>query len=92
MLQLFIYLIAPLINQVKESDLVNNGLESGMKMWQAFWDIRTPNIPCFSAHCKPKPKSIWYNLKRLSQGNFKSIFFFNINSVFYILNNRRFNC
>lgn len=68
MFQLFIYLIAPLINQVKESDLMSNGLDSGLKMWQAFWDSRTPNIACFSAHCKPKPKSVWYNLKRLSQG------------------------
>ncbi|XP_025208646.1 protein unc-80 homolog isoform X2 [Melanaphis sacchari] len=69
---LFIYLIAPLINQVKESDLITNGLESGLKMWQAFWDNRTPNIACFSAHCKPKPKSLWYNLKRLSQEKLKN--------------------
>ncbi|VVC45096.1 Hypothetical protein CINCED_3A015660 [Cinara cedri] len=68
---LFVYLIAPLINQVKESDLINNGLEDGLQMWQAFWDNRTPNIPCFSAHCKPKPKSLWYNLKRLSQEKLK---------------------
>jgi len=65
--------MAPLINQVKESDLITNGLESGLKMWQAFWDNRTPNIACFSAHCKPKPKSVWYNLKRLSQGIFMYI-------------------
>uniref|UniRef100_A0A2S2Q2N9 Protein unc-80 n=1 Tax=Sipha flava TaxID=143950 RepID=A0A2S2Q2N9_9HEMI len=69
---LFVYLIAPLINQVKESDLISNGLESGMKMWQAFWDNRTPSIACFSAHCKPKPKSLWYNLKRLSQEKLRS--------------------
>lgn len=66
---MFIYLLAPLFNQVKESDLLSNGLESGLKMWQSFWDNRTPSIACFSAHCKPKPKSLWYNLKRLSQGS-----------------------
>lgn len=77
-------MIAPLINQVKESDLISNGLESGLKMWQAFWDNRTPSIACFSAHCKPKPKSVWYNLKRLSQGNLKCILFLIFKNVIFI--------
>ncbi|XP_050528266.1 protein unc-80 homolog isoform X3 [Daktulosphaira vitifoliae] len=69
---LFVYLFAPLVNQMKESDLLNNGLEGGLKLWQALWESRAPNNACFTAHCKPKPKSIWYNLKQLSQDKFRN--------------------
>ena len=27
-------------------------------MWQALWDYKHPDIPCFTAHVKPKPRML----------------------------------
>ncbi|CAG9815245.1 unnamed protein product, partial [Phaedon cochleariae] len=53
---LFIYLFAPICNNLKESDFQNFRLENGLKIWQAMWEFRHPDAPCFVTHCKPKPK------------------------------------
>ncbi|KAI5727429.1 hypothetical protein M8J77_002234 [Diaphorina citri] len=56
---LFIYMFAPLCHHIKESDLQTFRLENGLKIWQALWDYRHPEAPCFTAPCKPKPKVVW---------------------------------
>ncbi|XP_049820027.1 protein unc-80 homolog [Aethina tumida] len=54
---LFIYLFAPICHSLKESDFSSNfRLENGLKIWQAMWEFRHPDSPCFTNHCKPKPK------------------------------------
>ncbi|KAG5895326.1 hypothetical protein JTB14_000598 [Gonioctena quinquepunctata] len=55
-LTLFIYLFAPICHNLKESDFQNFRLENGLKIWQAMWEFRHPDAPCFVTHCKPKPK------------------------------------
>lgn len=57
-LQLFIYLFAPVSHLLKESDFQNFRLENGLKVWQAMWEFRHPESPCFTTHCKPKPKHL----------------------------------
>ncbi|XP_033107479.1 protein unc-80 homolog isoform X2 [Anneissia japonica] len=52
-LQLFVYMFAPLIYSVKESDLTFR-LANGLRLWQPLWDHRQPDIPSFSALVKPK--------------------------------------
>ncbi|KAH1025785.1 hypothetical protein HUJ05_010443 [Dendroctonus ponderosae] len=53
---LFVYLFAPLCNNLKESDFQNFRLENGLKIWQPMWEFRHPEASCFISHCKPKPK------------------------------------
>lgn len=50
------YLFAPICHNLKESDFQNFRLENGLKIWQAMWEFRHPEAPCFSTLCKPKPK------------------------------------
>lgn len=39
-IQLFVYLITPLAEMVSEEDIAGNiRLESGMKIWQALWQV-----------------------------------------------------
>ncbi|KAL0832090.1 hypothetical protein ABMA28_001576 [Loxostege sticticalis] len=56
---LFVFLFAPISQHLKESDFTNNyRLENGLKMWQAIWEFRHPDAPCFSTLVKPKPKPL----------------------------------
>ena len=59
MLQLFVYLFAPISHHLKESDFTNNyRLENGLKLWQAMWEFRHPDAACFTTLVKPKPKPL----------------------------------
>ncbi|CAR64667.2 Protein unc-80 [Caenorhabditis elegans] len=54
-IQLFIYLIAPLADVISEEEVVDNiRLESGLKVWQAIWQFRQPDVWCFSAPVKQR--------------------------------------
>ncbi|KAK6016772.1 hypothetical protein OSTOST_17740, partial [Ostertagia ostertagi] len=54
-IQLFVYLIAPLADMVSEEDIASNiRLESGLKIWQALWQYRQPDVWCFTAPVKPR--------------------------------------
>uniref|UniRef100_W5KQ91 Unc-80 homolog, NALCN channel complex subunit n=1 Tax=Astyanax mexicanus TaxID=7994 RepID=W5KQ91_ASTMX len=50
--ELFVFLFAPLINRIKESDLTFR-LASGLVIWQPMWEHRQPDVPAFSALIKP---------------------------------------
>ncbi|CAD6199379.1 unnamed protein product [Caenorhabditis auriculariae] len=53
--QLFVYLIAPLAEVITEEEVAQNiRLESGLKIWQAFWQFRQPDVWCFSAPVKQR--------------------------------------
>ncbi|XP_071950483.1 protein unc-80 homolog isoform X2 [Antedon mediterranea] len=52
-LQLFVYMFAPLIYSVKESDLTFR-LANGLRLWQPLWEHRQPDILSFMAVVKPK--------------------------------------
>ncbi|XP_065170367.1 protein unc-80 homolog isoform X8 [Atheta coriaria] len=69
---LFVYLFAPICQSLKESDFQNFRLENGLKIWQAMWDFRHPDAPCFTTHCKPKPKLL--NSKNGKKNQFGDIF------------------
>ncbi|XP_055382818.1 protein unc-80 homolog isoform X2 [Condylostylus longicornis] len=53
---LFVYLFAPIIHHLKESDFQNFRLENGIKLWQGMWEHRCPGAPCFGAAVKPKAR------------------------------------
>ena len=55
-LQLFVFLFAPIVDRVKEGDLCFR-LEGGKRLWRPLWNFEQPNIPCFAALVKPR-KSI----------------------------------
>uniref|UniRef100_A0A672M4W4 Unc-80 homolog, NALCN channel complex subunit n=1 Tax=Sinocyclocheilus grahami TaxID=75366 RepID=A0A672M4W4_SINGR len=50
--ELFVFLFAPLINRIKESDLTFR-LAGGLVIWQPMWEHRQPDVPAFSALVKP---------------------------------------
>uniref|UniRef100_A0A8D3E268 Unc-80 homolog (C. elegans) n=1 Tax=Scophthalmus maximus TaxID=52904 RepID=A0A8D3E268_SCOMX len=50
--ELFVFLFAPLIHRIKESDLTFR-LASGLVIWQPMWEHRQPDIPAFAALIKP---------------------------------------
>uniref|UniRef100_A0A3Q1GA76 Unc-80 homolog (C. elegans) n=1 Tax=Acanthochromis polyacanthus TaxID=80966 RepID=A0A3Q1GA76_9TELE len=50
--ELFVFLFAPLIHRIKESDLTFR-LASGLVIWQPMWEHRQPDIPAFTALIKP---------------------------------------
>uniref|UniRef100_A0AAZ3PZM6 Unc-80 homolog (C. elegans) n=1 Tax=Oncorhynchus tshawytscha TaxID=74940 RepID=A0AAZ3PZM6_ONCTS len=50
--ELFVFLFAPLIHRIKESDLTFR-LASGLIIWQPMWEHRQPDVPAFSALIKP---------------------------------------
>ncbi|XP_049834730.1 protein unc-80 homolog isoform X4 [Schistocerca gregaria] len=71
---LFVYLFAPICHNLKESDFQNFRLENGLKMWQALWDYQHPDTACFTAHVKPKPRSLWAKMVRGPQPQFGDVF------------------
>lgn len=67
---LFVFLFAPLSHHLKESDFTNNyRLENGLKMWQAMWEFRHPDAPCFTTLVKPKPKPLGGKLSKEETNN-----------------------
>uniref|UniRef100_A0A8C4QH78 Cation channel complex component UNC80 N-terminal domain-containing protein n=1 Tax=Eptatretus burgeri TaxID=7764 RepID=A0A8C4QH78_EPTBU len=46
--ELFVYLLAPLINRIRESDLTFR-LAGGMAIWQPLWEHLQPEVPAFTA-------------------------------------------
>ncbi|KAK6643812.1 hypothetical protein RUM43_000075 [Polyplax serrata] len=71
---LFIYLFAPIYHHLKESDFQTYRLENGLKMWQALWDYRHPDTPCFTAHVKPKPRMLSNRFAKGSHLQFGDVF------------------
>lgn len=58
-IQMFVYLIAPLCHVVKEEEIEGHiRLESGLRLWQAFWQFRQPDIICFSAPVKQRKNQL----------------------------------
>ncbi|CAG7787075.1 unnamed protein product [Allacma fusca] len=51
---LFVYLFAPLCNQLKPSDFNNFRLENGYRIWPAMWSYKSPDPLCFTCPVKPK--------------------------------------
>ena len=67
-LQLFVYLFAPLSNHLKDIDFKTNlRLENGVKIWAPMSEFRHPNAPCFTAHCRPKPRALWTRSNKVTQ-------------------------
>ncbi|XP_072902899.1 protein unc-80 homolog isoform X3 [Hemitrygon akajei] len=50
--ELFVFLFAPLVHRIKESDLVFR-LASGLVIWQPMWEHKHPEAPAFTALVKP---------------------------------------
>lgn len=61
-LQLFVYLFAPIVHHLKESDFQNYRLENGIKLWHGMWEYTAPGAPCFTAAVKPKARQLLNSL------------------------------
>lgn len=57
--QLFVYMLAPVLHRIKESELQSYRLENGLKLWRALWEYRHPDAPCFTTYCKLNPNRVW---------------------------------
>lgn len=62
-ISLFVYLFAPIVHHLKESDFQNYRLENGIKLWHGMWEFSAPQgSPCFTAAVKPKARQILNSL------------------------------
>ena len=51
-IQLFVYLMAPLLSSMREQDFQTLKLENGLRLWQQLWGFRQPDVPCFATPVK----------------------------------------
>ncbi len=51
-IQLFVYLFAPIIESLKESEFQTLKLENGLRLWQPLWGYHQPDVPCCSTFVK----------------------------------------
>jgi hypothetical protein len=49
---LFIFLLAPLVDTVAESDFQTLKLENGLRLWEPLWNYSQPDVPCFTTPVK----------------------------------------
>lgn len=62
-ISLFVYLFAPVVHHLKESDFQNFRLENGIKLWHGMWEFSAPyGAPCFTAPVKPKARQLLNSL------------------------------
>lgn len=62
-ISLFVYLFAPIVHHLKESDFQNYRLENGVKLWHGMWEFSAPyGSPCFTAAVKPKARQLLNSL------------------------------
>ena len=47
--ELFVYMLAPLMQSVHTADLQTLKLENGLRMWHPLWSHRQPDVACFSS-------------------------------------------
>lgn len=53
-IQLFVYLLAPLVHTLHKSDFQSLKLENGLTIWRPLIDYSLPDVPCFTAAVKPQ--------------------------------------
>ncbi len=70
-IQLFVYLFAPLISSLRESEFQTLKLENGLRLWQQLWEYRSPDVPCFATPVKPKRNVLKAN-RNLLRVNFNA--------------------
>lgn len=62
-ISLFVYLFAPIVHHLKESDFQNYRLENGIKLWHGMWEFSSPQgAPCFGSAVKPKARQLLNSL------------------------------
>ncbi|XP_023318464.1 protein unc-80 homolog isoform X2 [Trichogramma pretiosum] len=67
---LFVYLFVPLCGHLKDIDFKSNlRLENGQKIWYPIYECRHPEAPCFTAHCRPKPRPLWRTMTRTARSH-----------------------
>ena len=51
-IQLFVFLLAPLIDTVEETDFQTLKLENGLRLWEPLWAYNQPDVACFTIPAK----------------------------------------
>ncbi|XP_063871430.1 protein unc-80 homolog isoform X10 [Scylla paramamosain] len=73
-IQVFVYLFAPLLHTLKESDFQNFRLENGLKIWTALWEYRHPDVPAFTTPVRPRRQILRARKVRRSNTQFGDVF------------------
>nr|XP_027221615.1 protein unc-80 homolog [Penaeus vannamei] len=73
-IQVFIYLFAPLLHTLKESDFQNFRLENGLKIWSPLWEYRHPDVPAFTTAVRPRRQVLRAKKVRRSNTQFGDVF------------------
>ena len=57
LLQTFVYLFAPICQNIRETDFDQNmRLINGRKIWSAMWEYRHPDVETFTAQVRAETK------------------------------------
>lgn len=67
---MFVYMLAPVLHRIKESELQSYRLENGLKLWRALWEHRHPDAVCFTTYCKLNPHHVWARRLRSDHPSF----------------------
>uniref|UniRef100_A0A5S6PYL0 UNC80 domain-containing protein n=1 Tax=Trichuris muris TaxID=70415 RepID=A0A5S6PYL0_TRIMR len=60
-IQLFVYMLIPLIYSISQADIAENiRLEGGLSLWEALWNHQQPDVLCFACPVKPKSSQLMY--------------------------------
>lgn len=73
-LQLFVYLFAPLCQQLRPTDFNNFRLENGFRIWPSMWSHKSPDPVCFVCPVKPKQALDPYFVRKTKKDPFGDVF------------------
>lgn len=72
--QLFVYLFAPLCQQLRPTDFNNFRLENGFRIWPSMWAYKSPDPVCFVCPVKPKQALDPYFVRKTKKDPFGDVF------------------
>ncbi|CAL8099332.1 unnamed protein product [Orchesella dallaii] len=71
---LFVYLFAPLCQQLRPTDFNNFRLENGFRIWPSMWAHKTPDPTCFVCPVKPKQVLDPFFVRKTKKDPFSDVF------------------
>ncbi len=85
LLQLFVYLFAPLCQQLRPTDFNNFRLENGFRIWPSMWSHKSPDPVCFVCPVKPKQALDPYFVRKTKKDPFGDVFTGNNRKLFFTI-------
>lgn len=68
-IQLFIFLLIPLLSSIKRPEIESLKLLNGLRLWEPLWSFNQPSVPCFITPVKAK-KALTKPIEEIMKVNF----------------------